>query len=221
MDFKVEAMISLFPILFKALGLTLKITFISTFISVLLGILIAVIRFFKVKVLYEITGLFVSFFRGTPLLVQLFLIYYGLPQVFPIFINMSAFTATVLGLSLHFSAYMAETIRGALSSVDRGQLEAGYSVGMNTLQVMIRVVIPQGIRVAIPSIVNISIDLLKSSSLAFTLGLADIMAKTQLEAASSYRFLESYLAVALVYWGLVILLERIQKTLEIKLNRAY
>lgn len=221
MDFKIKAMIGLFPILFKALGLTLEITFLSTAIAVVLGIFLAIIRFFKIKILYQITGLFVSFFRGTPLLVQLFLIYYGLPQIFPILVNMDAMTATVIGLSLHFSAYMAETIRGALSSVDKGQFEAGYSIGMTTSQVMRRIVIPQGVRVAIPSIVNVSIDLLKSSSLAFTLGLADIMAKTQLEASSSYRFLESYLAVALVYWGLVIILERVQKLLEKKLNKGY
>lgn len=221
MDFKVQAMTDLFPILFKALGMTLKLSFSSALAALALAVVIALIRHFKIKILYGITGIYISFFRGTPLLVQLFLLYYGLPQVFPVFINITAFGAAVLGLSLHFSAYMAETIRGALASVDKGQTEAGLSVGMTNLQVMKRIVIPQAIRVAVPSLVNTSIDMLKSSSLAFTLGLAEIMAKTQLEAASSYRFLESYLTVSIFYWFMVAVLERVQRYLEKRLGRAY
>lgn len=221
MNFKIQAMIDLFPILFNALGMTLKLSLISAITALTLSVVIALIRHFKVRVLNEMTGIYISFFRGTPLLVQLFLLYYGLPQIFPVFIDMTAFWAAVLGLSLHFSAYMAETIRGALGSVDKGQTEAGLSVGMTNLQVMKRIVIPQAIRVAVPSLVNTSIDMLKSSSLAFTLGLAEIMAKTQLEAASSYRFLESYLTVSIFYWVMVAVLERLQKYLEGRLGRAY
>lgn len=221
MNFKIQAMIDLFPILIKALGMTLKISLISTLTALVLAITIAVVRHYRVRFLNGAAGIYISFFRGTPLLVQLFLLYYGLPQVFPIFVNMSAFGAVVLGLSLHFSAYMAETLRGALASVDRGQMEAGLSVGMTEFQVMGRIVIPQAIRVAVPSLVNTSIDLLKSSSLAFTLGLAEIMAKTQLEAASSYRFLESYLTVSIIYWILVVIMERFQKHLEMRFGRAY
>jgi len=221
MNFKIQAMIDLVPILFKALGMTLKISIVSTLAALVIAVVVAVIRHYRVRFLNGPTGIYISFFRGTPLLVQLFLLYYGLPQVFPIFVNMSAFGAVILGLSLHFSAYMAETIRGALASVDKGQTEAGLSVGMTNFQVMKRIVIPQAIRVAVPSLVNTSIDLLKSSSLAFTLGLAEIMAKTQLEAASSYRFLESYLTVSVFYWFMVVVLERGQKYLEMRLGRAY
>ncbi|EDM64904.1 amino acid ABC transproter, permease protein [Moritella sp. PE36] len=134
--------------------------------ALIIAIGLAVVRTFKVPVLNQLAMLFISFFRGTPLLVQLFLLYYGLPRVFPILIHMDAFTASVIGLTLHFAAYKAESIRAAIMAVDKSQMEAALSIGMTTSQAMRRIVLPQAARIATPSLMNYFIDMIKSTSLA-------------------------------------------------------
>jgi putative amino-acid transport system permease protein len=139
----------------------------------------------------------------------------------PFLIGMDAFTASIIGLSLHFSAYMAESIRAAILGIDKSQMEACLSLGMTRLQAMKRVILPQASRVATPSLMNYFIDMIKSTSLAFTLGVSEIMAKAQMEASSSFKFFESFLAVAVIYWLVVIFFTRIQHLLENYLNKAY
>ena len=219
--FDIDYTLGIFPILLKYVDITLSMAFISTAIALVIAILIAIIKTFNTKVLSQIADVYISFFRGTPLLVQLFLLYYGLPQIFPSFSSLDAYTASILGLSLHFSAYMAEAIRGAISSIEKGQFEAAESLGMSQPQTFIYIILPQAIRVAIPSLMNNFIDLLKSTSLAFTLGVPEIMAKAQLEASSSFKYFESFLAVALVYWALVVSFGYLQRKLEKRLNKAY
>ena len=216
-----QYIIELLPILIKYLGVTMEMAFLGFFFALILALVMAIVRVFKLPVANQLASLFISFFRGTPLLVQLFLLYYGLPQLLPIFAGMDAFSAAVLGLSLHFSAYMAESIRAAILGIDKSQMEACFSIGMTRLQAMRRIILPQASRVATPSLMNYFIDLIKSTSLAFTLGVAEIMAKAQMEAASSFKFFESFLAVALVYWVVVMFFTRIQHLLEIRLNKAY
>lgn len=220
-NFDMQYTMDLFPLLLKYLNVTITMAVISMLIALVLSLVIALIRTYKIRVLYSLSSIYVSFFRGTPLLVQLFLLYYGIPQIFPVFKSMNAYTAAVIGLSLNASAYMAEIIRGSILSVDKGQMEAALSVGMTSLQGMKNIVLPQAARTAIPSLANSFIDLLKGSSLAFTLGVAEIMAKAQMEAAGSYKFFEAYLAVAIIYWGIVIVFSYLQKKLENKMNQAY
>ncbi|NQY54078.1 MAG: amino acid ABC transporter permease [Campylobacteraceae bacterium] len=221
LGFDIDYTLGLFPILLKYLDITLSLTGISTLIAFFIAIIIAIIKTYNVKVLAQICDIYVSFFRGTPLLVQLFLIYFGLPQVIPILASLDAYTACIVGLSLHFSAYMAESIRGAVKGLSKGQFEAAYSLGMNRTQAFFYIIFPQAMRVAMPSLMNNFIDLLKSTSLAFTLGVPEIMAKAKLESASSFKYFESFLAVALVYWGIIIIFTYFQKKLESKLNKAY
>ena len=221
MGFDFTYMIELLPILFKYLGTTLEMAIWGLFFALALALVLANLRVFKVPVLDQLSQLYISFFRGTPLLVQLFLLYYGLPQVFPIFVGLDAFSAAVIGLTLHFAAYMAESIRAAIIGVDRSQMEASLSIGMTTPQAMRRIILPQATRVALPSLMNYFIDMIKSTSLAFTLGVSEIMAKAQMEASSSFKFFEAFLAVALIYWGVVIILTRVQTWAETKLNKAY
>lgn len=220
-NFDVDYTLGIFPILFKYIDITLSMAFISGAIALIIAIIIAIIKTYNTKVLSQIADVYISFFRGTPLLVQLFLLYYGLPQIFPSFSSMDAYAASVLGLSLHFSAYMAEAIRGAISSIEKGQFEAANSLGMSQTQTFVYIILPQAIRVAIPSLMNNFIDLVKSTSLAFTLGVPEIMAKAQLEASSSFKYFESFLAVAIVYWVIVITFGYLQRKLEKKLNKAY
>lgn len=214
-------MLDFLPILFKYLGTTLEMAIWGVIFALILAVIVANIRVFKVPVLNQISQLYISFFRGTPLLVQLFLLYYGLPQIFPIMVGIDAFTAAVIGLTLHFASYMAESIRAAIIGIDRSQMEASLSIGMTRYQSMRRIILPQAARVALPSLMNYFIDMIKSTSLAFTLGVAEIMAKAQMEASSSFRFFEAFLAVALIYWGVVLVLTQVQTWAENKLNKAY
>ncbi|WP_019614516.1 amino acid ABC transporter permease [Psychromonas ossibalaenae] len=217
----VQYIAELLPILFKYLGVTMEMALWGFFFALILAVVLAVVKVFKVPLVHHAASLFISFFRGTPLLVQLFLLYYGLPHYIPALAGMDAFTAAVIGLSLHFAAYMAESIRAAILGIDKSQMEACLSIGMTRLQAMYRIILPQASRVATPSLMNYFIDMIKSTSLAFTLGVAEIMAKAQMEAASSFKFFESFLAVALIYWAVVVFFTRIQHIIETRLNKAY
>ncbi|MBD8515078.1 amino acid ABC transporter permease [Photobacterium sp. 2_MG-2023] len=221
MGFDFEYMLSLMPILLKYLGTTMGMAVWGLVFALVISVTLALVRVYRLPVLDQLSQVYISFFRGTPLLVQLFLLYYGLPQIFPPLVGLDAFSAAVIGLSLHFAAYMAESIRAAIIGVDHSQREASLSIGMTEMQAMRRIILPQATRVALPSLMNYFIDMIKSTSLAFTLGVAEIMAKAQMEASSSFKFFEAFLAVALIYWGIVVVLTRIQNWAEVKLNRAY
>ncbi|WP_111497583.1 amino acid ABC transporter permease [Marinobacter bohaiensis] len=214
-------MLELVPILLRYLPLTLQMATVGMAVALLLSCLLAVIRVLRVPVLNRITMLFISFFRGTPLLVQLFLFYYGLPQLFSSLTAIDGVTATIMGLTMHFSAYMAESIRAAIVSVDRSQTEAGLSIGMTNAQLMRRIILPQATRIAVPTLMNYFIDMIKASSLAFTLGVTELMGATQKEAAGSFLYFEAFLVVAVIYWIVVELLAWLQRYLENRLNRAY
>ncbi|SDO26803.1 amino acid ABC transporter permease [Vreelandella arcis] len=216
-----EYMWGLLPVLLSYLPLTLQMATIAMVFALILACLLAVVRVSRVPVLNGLSLLFISFFRGTPLLVQLFLFYYGLPQVISSLIAITGVTAAVLGLTLHFSAYMAESIRAAIVGIDRSQTEAALSIGMTQSQLMRRIILPQATRVATPTLMNYFIDMIKATSLAFTLGVTELMGATQKEAAGSFLYLEAFLLVALIYWVIVEMLSWGQRRLEIYLNKAY
>lgn len=217
----IEYMLGLLPVMLKYLPLTLKMACIGMLAALVLASLLAVVRVLKVPVLNALTIVFISFFRGTPLLVQLFLFYYGLPQVMAFLTQIDGVTATILGLTLHFAAYMAESIRAAIVGVDRSQTEAALSIGMTNVQLMRRIVLPQAARVAAPTLMNYFVDMIKSTSLAFTLGVTELMGATQKEAASSFLYFESFIMVAIVYWVMVEGLSFVQRWMEKRLNKAY
>lgn len=221
MQFDIDYTLALFPILLKYLGTTMEMALLGFVFALIIAGTLAVIRTFELPGLNALARLFISFFRGTPLLVQLFLLYYGLPQIMPIFIGMNAFTAAVIGLTLHFAAYMAESIRAAILGIHTSQMEAAMSIGMTRGQAMKRIILPQAARIATPSLMNYFIDMIKSTSLAFTLGVAEIMASAQKEASSSFKFFESFIAVALIYWAVVVFFTHLQGRLERRLNAAY
>ena len=196
-------MLGLVPVILRYVPLTLGMAIAAMVMALVLASVLAVIRVLKVPVVDAVVGVFISFFRGTPLLVQLFLFYYGLPQIVSALTQINGVTAAIMGLTLHFSAYMAESIRGAITGVDRSQWEAAASVGMTRLQAMRRIVLPQAARVAAPTLLNYFIDMIKSTSLAFTLGVTEMMGAAQKEAAGSFRYFEAFLVVAIVYWVIV------------------
>jgi putative S-methylcysteine transport system permease protein len=215
-----EYMLGLLPVLLRYVPLTLAMATGAMALALVLAVLLALIRVERVPVLDAVARLVISFFRGTPLLVQLFLLYYGLPQVIPALTAMGAVTAAVMGLTIHFAAYMAESIRAAILGVDRSQWEAARAVGMTGGQGMRRIILPQAARIAAPTLVNYYIDVIKSTSLAFTLGVTELMGAAQREAAGSFRYFEAFLLVALVYWVIVEILAVLQRRMEARLNRA-
>ena len=221
MGFDFHYMLSLFPILLEYLPTTLSMAVIGMIFSLLIGVAIALTRLKEFKFINYFIQIYLSFFRGTPLLVQLFLFYYGLPQIFPTLIGINGYTASIIGLTLHFSAYIAEIVRAAILSVDDSQQEAALSLGMTDFQATRRIILPQATRIALPSLMNNFIDMLKSTSLAFSLGVPEIMSKAQMEASSSFRFFEAFLAVAIIYWVVIIVFTRVQIITERRLNRAY
>lgn len=214
-------MVGLVPVILGYVPLTLGMASAAMVCALVLAALLAVERVARVPVLDLFVMLFISFFRGTPLLVQLFLFYYGLPQVLAVLARIDGVTAAILGLTLHFAAYMAESIRAAIIGVDRSQWEAARSIGMTQRQLMQRIILPQAARVAAPTLVNYFIDMLKGTSLAFTLGVTEMMGAAQKEAAGSFLYFEAFLVVAMIYWGMVETLNQGQKALETYLNRAY
>lgn len=208
-----------FPILLKYSYMTIILSVISMIISIIISIIITLLRYYRVKGVQKIISFYIDFFRGTPLVTQLFFLYYGLAQLIPAFRNMSGFTAAIIGLSLNASAYMAENMRAAIESVDYGQTEAGYSVGMKRLQIMRYIVLPQAAKVAIPTLTNDFIGLIKSSSMAFVLGVRDIMAQTALVGASSYRYFECYFDAIIIYFIITKVVSFIQKKIEKAMNK--
>lgn len=214
-------LIELIPLLIGALGLTLSMVAVACFIAFVITIVFVVVRVFEIRGLHLLVRVIISFIRGTPLVVQLFLFYFGLPQLFPIFIGVNAFFAASIGLGLHFGCYMAESLRGAVLGVAKNQMEAGLSIGLSKLQAMRLIILPQAFRTALPSLMNYFADLVKSTSLAFTLGVVELMATAQLEAGSSFKFFESYLAVALVYWIMISIIVALGNYIERRMHRLW
>lgn len=214
-----DYMAGLVPVILRFVPLTFGMAVGSMIGALVLAAILAVIRVLRIPVANQAAGVFISFFRGTPLLVQLFLFYYGLPQAIPAFVAIDGVTAAMLGLTLHFAAYMAESLRGAILGVARDQWEAARAVGMTEGQTMRRIILPQAARVFAPTMVNYFVDILKSTSLAFTLGVTEMMGAAQKEAAGSFRYLESFLVVAIIYWIMVEVLSRVQAWLERRTER--
>jgi putative amino-acid transport system permease protein len=216
-DYFLEA----FPKVLKGLPTTLGLTLIAAVFSLLLGTLLALLNYYKVPVAVQILKVWSSFIRGTPNVTQIFFFYYGLARISKLILNMSPVVATGVVMSLSMSAFMAESIRGALMSVDEGQREAAMSLGMTGFQMTTRIVIPQAVRVALPTLFNDMINLFKMSSLAFTIGIRDVMGNARIESSASFRFFETYAIVMIIYWVFSLLMGMVQKKLEERTNSIY
>jgi len=204
------------PELASAALVTLRVTALGFGFALGLGTLLGVIRSRNTWLSYPV-GAYIEFFRGTPLLVQLFFIYYGLPQVG---ITLSAWTAGVVGLGLNGGAYIAEIVRGALAGIDRGQYDAAHALGMNWPSVLIWVVLPQALRIATPPLVNSFSALLKESSLVSVLAITEIMNVAKMIYSRTFRAFEIYAVVALMYFVLTFAFSRLSRRLEKRLAIA-
>ena len=215
----IKFIINVFGEMLKVLPQTLLLAFMGFLLALIIALFTTIVDYYKIPILGPICEFYVSFFRGTPLLAQLFLIYFGLPALSDVFLKISKFNAVVLTLGLNTGAYMRETMRGAIMSVDKGQIEAGYSVGLKDSQIMRYIVLPQSFLVALPSLMNNLVDIIKGSSLAFTVGLVDITAIAKMRAAVNYNYFDSYFAVMILYWLVILIIERIQGRVELRLNK--
>ena len=186
---------------------TVPLTILSFLLALLISVVVALIQYAKVKVLRQLCRFYIWVIRGTPLLVQLYLVFYGLPSVG---IVLPAFPTAVLVFGFNEGAYMAETVRGALESVSVGQVEAGYCVGLNYLQIMTRVVLPQAFRTAFPALSNSLISMLKGTSLAATITVTEMFRQAQVINGRVYESLGLYTEVALIYLAFCTLLTWLQ-----------
>ena len=227
--FDIQFMISTIPQIGSKLPVTLWIAFLSGFIALILGFIIAMILYFNVRVLSPLCKLFVSFMRGTPAMVQLLVAYYGVPILLRgmneglgtrFSVNgIPAAAFAVFALSLNSGAFMSETIRGAMMAIDAGQLEACYSVNLSTGQALRRIILPQAFTNALPALGNSFISLLKETSLVFNISVIEMMAQAKITGSRSYRFFEVYIVVALIYWAVCFLMERVLAVVEEKVRR--
>lgn len=210
----------LFVKVLEKLPLTLLMLVLSLFFGIILGVIVAIIRIKKNRGLYQVATLYLSFTRCTPLLVQLFLVYFGLPQlllVFNIDINdWNRLIFLVIAFSFHVAAYLSEVFRSAYLAVGHEQLEAAYSVGMTYTQALWRIVLPQAFVISLPNLGNNIIELLKDTSLAFTIGIIDIMGQVRIILGNNHGMgmFEVYVVISLVYWGTCILIESVIGYLE-------
>ncbi|MBH5318726.1 amino acid ABC transporter permease [Paenibacillus sp. GSMTC-2017] len=221
MNFDLSYFVNSLPRLLSYLPITLMLAVLSMLFAVILGIILEAMIRSPLKVIAASANAYILFFRSTPLLVQLFLLYYGLPQIFPALSAMDAFQATIIGISLNNGAYLAEIFRGAIDSVDRGQMEAAQSVGMTRMQAFRRIVFPQAYRIALPSLGNTFLVIIKETSLGFTLGLTEMMGQAKLMAADTLKVMETFLSVSLLYLIVALLFGKFQGKLEKKVGRPY
>ncbi len=206
------------PIMLRGAGYTLLFALSSMLGGLVLGFVLAVARIVPWKFVHWPAAVYVSLMRGTPLLVQIFVVYYGLPSVG---IEFSPLSAGVLTLSLNAGAYLSESLRGAILGVTRGQWSASYSLGLTYAQTLRYVVVPQAVRIAVPSMSNTLISLIKDTSLVSVITVTELMLSTKEIIAVTFRPLPLYIAAAMVYWFLSICFEALQHRLEKKLERAH
>ncbi len=206
---------SFWKILLPGLTMTIPLTILSFSIALVIAVLAALVQFAHVPVLRQVARFYIWITRGTPLLVQLFVVFYGLPKLG---IAIAPFPAAVLVFSVNEGAYCAETIRSALEAVPSGQMEAGLCVGMSYLQIIRRIVLPQAMRTAFPPLFNSLIAMVKDTSLAANITVTEMFMVTQRIVARTYEPLVLYIEVGLIYLLFCTILTKIQSIGEKKLN---
>ncbi|MGN0316549.1 MAG: amino acid ABC transporter permease [Lachnospira sp.] len=215
------------PELLKYLPITLELALAATAIGLVLGLLLAIVKMKKLPVLSQLASLFISIVRGTPVLVQLYIVYFGVPM-FIKYLNQKyganlaladipGFVYAVLALGFNSSAFSAEMIRSALMSVDKGQMEAASALGMTYGQSLRRIIIPEALTIALPTIGNSLISAIKGTSLAFTCAVVEITAQGKIIGGRNYRYFEVYCSLAIIYWLVTVVIEQILKFTEKKL----
>lgn len=215
------------PELLAYLPITLELALLSMAMGLVLGLLLAIIKIKQIPVLRQLASVFVSIIRGTPVLVQLYIVYFGVPmllkhinQVYGTNLAVAqipGFVYAVMALGLNSSAFSSEMIRSALMSVGKGQIEAANAVGMTYGQALRRIILPEALTVALPTIGNSLISAIKGTSLAFTCAVVEMTAQGKIIGGRNYRNFEVYVSLAIIYWIVTVVIEQILKFTEKKL----
>ena len=203
------------PSLLDGLSITLLLTFISLTIGLVIGVALALGRVYGNKIISSVCIGYIEVIRGTPLLVQLFILYFGLPSVG---IILTPLSAALLGLSLNSGAYQAEYLRGSIQSIPSGQMIAARTLGMNRLQSIQNIILPQALRISIPAWSNELIYLLKYTSIAYIIQVRELTAEGKFIAAETFRFIEIFVIIAVIYLALTVLLTAIIDKIEKRLS---
>ncbi|WP_340640181.1 ABC transporter permease subunit [Bacillus atrophaeus] len=211
--FNLKLAIESFPYVIKGIWYTLLISFVSMFAGTMLGLFISLARMSKFALLRWPARLYISFMRGVPILVILFILYFGFPYIG---IEFSAVTAALLGFSLNSTAYIAEINRSAISSVDKGQWEAAASLGLSYWKTMRGVILPQSVRVALPPLANVLLDLIKASSLAAMITVPELLQHAKIIGGREFDYMTMYILTALIYWAICSVAAAFQNILEKK-----
>lgn len=216
MEWDWEFVRQIMPTLIEGLKITILATALGSVVAAVIGLVFAILRMTAPTPIARVTSFAVEFIRGTPLLVQLFVIFYGLPSMG---ILLDAFPAALIGFTLNIGAYSSEIIRAVISSVPRGQWEAAYSIGMSWSQAMRRTILPQAGRVAVPPLSNTFISLVKDTSLAAAITVPELFQTAQRIVATSYEPLILYIEAALIYLVMSSVLSALQGKLEQRFAR--
>lgn len=216
------------PMLEGLVKYSIPITLVTFVLGLILALVTALMRISSSKVLKGIARFYVSIIRGTPMIVQLFIIFYGIPEIGRLAtgnadnqLTLSAVIAAIIGLSLNVGAYASEILRGGIMSIPKGQTEAAYSIGMNYKQTVQRIILPQAIRVSVPALGNTFLSLIKDTSLLGFILVAEMFRKAQEVASTTYEFLTIYLLVAILYWIVCFIISIVQSYYEAYIERGY
>ena len=212
MNFDMNLVVNSFPLLLIGAGVTIQITVLSTAIGFVIGLIVGVARISNLRVLRMLAEVYVEFFRGTPLLVQIFLFYFALPVITGQRID--PFIAAISACGINSGAYVAEIFRAGIQSVDDGQMEAGRSLGMTWLQTMRYIIVPQAFKRVIPPLGNEFIAMLKDSSLVSVIGFEELTRRGQLIIAKTYGSFEIWMSVAVIYLAMTLTISRLVAYLE-------
>jgi polar amino acid transport system permease protein len=212
MSFNFDLVVNSFPLLLLGAGVTIKITAMSVAVGVIIGLFVGIARICRIKPLEWLAAVYVAFFRGTPLLVQLFLVYFALPVITGQRID--PYIAAIGACGINSGAYVAEIFRAGIQSIDNGQMEAGRSLGMTWVQTMRYIIVPQAFKRVIPPLGNEFIALLKDSSLVSVIGFEELTRRGQLIIAKTYGSLEIWISVAIVYLVMTLTISRFVAYLE-------
>ncbi|WP_195571955.1 amino acid ABC transporter permease [Paenibacillus sp. 1001270B_150601_E10] len=214
-----DIVLSNIPFFLKGAIVSLQLTIVAMFFGIILGLGVAVVRMKGIRPLQWFAQFYVSIIRGTPILVQIFIAYYGFPDVG---ITLSPMTSAYIVLSINVSAYLSETFRGALLSVPKGQWEAASSLGLSPWQTFRRIILPQAARIAIPPMGNTFIGMLKETSLVSIVTVSDLLLRAQQVIAQYYGYtLLIYIEIAIMYWIMSIFFTAILNRVEARLAKAY
>jgi L-cystine transport system permease protein len=210
--------------LVKKLPLTLEITALALIVGFALGLAVALIRMYRVRVLCRVADAYVSDVRGTPMLLQFYVIYYGLPMLFDLLAErmnwgvraniIPSFAFIIIAISFNSGAYMSEVIRSGILAVNAGEIEAGYSIGMSTSQVLKRIILPQSLVVSLPNFCNSIIGLLHGTSIASFFSIAEVTCMARVLAGDNWKYFEAYVAAGIIYWGVAVAIEQGMLLLE-------